>query len=125
MRALCDLLEVSPSGYYRWRKRQLSAHEREDAALASQIAAARRRSRGNYGSPRIVIELRENGTPISRRRCSRLMRIQALCGRKRHRRRPRTTDSTHKKPVAENQLGKHHGPIGPDQVWITDINYLR
>jgi transposase InsO family protein len=92
--------------------------------LAAQIAAAFRRGRGNYGAPRIVEELRAQGTHISRRGCARLMRALGLRGRKRHRRHPRTTDSRHGRPVPDNQLAQRPRPTGPDQVWITDITYL-
>ncbi len=125
IRLLCGLLEVSPSGYYRWRLHRPSARQRQDADLAVQIAAAHRASRGNYGAPRIVEDLREQGTGTSRRRCARLMRAQGLRGRKKHRRHPRTTDSRHRQPVAENLLALRPAPTGPNQSWMTDITYLR
>ena len=53
------------------------------------------------------------------------MRELGLKGKKRHRRRPRTTDSRHGQPVAENLLAKRPAPTGPNQTWITDITYLR
>ncbi len=125
IRLLCRALLVSCSGYYRWRRRPCSARQRRDAELAAQIAAAHRTGRGNYGAPRIVRELREHGTPISQRRCARLMRELGLTGKKRHRRKPRTTDSRHGQPVAANQLAARPAPTGPNQTWVTDITYLR
>jgi transposase InsO family protein len=125
IRGLCELLGVSPSGYYKWRYAQPSARQREDASLAVKIAAAHRQSRGNYGAPRIVAELRDQGTKTSRRRCARLMQDQELRGRKRHSRKPRTTDSRHDRPVAENRLAKCPAPTQANQIWITDITYLQ
>jgi transposase InsO family protein len=125
IRRLCEVLGVSPSGYYRWRQRSLSARRRRDAELTPQIAAAHRKGRGAYGAPRIVKELREQGTPISQRRCARLMRELGLKGKKRHCRKPRTTDSSHGKAVPQNHLAQRPAPSGPNQVWITDITYLR
>lgn len=125
IRGLCELLGVSPSGYYKWLHARPSARQSEDAVLAAKIAAAHRKSRGNYGSPRIVEELREQGTKTSRRRCTRLMREQDLRGRKRHSRRPRTTDSRHNRPVAENRLAKCPAPTKANEIWITDITYLQ
>jgi len=125
VRMLCWLLGVSPSGYYRWRGRKPGVRRRSDETLKAQIASAHRKSRGNYGSPRIVVELREQGTRISRRRCARLMRELGLRGRKKHARRPRTTDSGHGKAVPENLLARQPAPTGPNQVWVTDITYLR
>jgi transposase InsO family protein len=124
IRLLCLMLHVSRSGYYRWRRHPLSARKRRDAELAAQIAVAHRKGRGSYGAPRIVRELREQGTPISQRRCARLMRELDLRGKKRHRRKPRTTDSRHGRPVAENLLAKRPTPTGPNQVWVGDITFI-
>jgi putative transposase len=124
-RLLCAILGVSRSGYYRWRDRRPSARQRRDAELASQIAAAHRKGRGAYGAPRIVQELRAQGTPISQRRCARLMRQMGLKGKKRHRRKPRTTDSRHGQPVADNLLALRPAPTGPNQTWVTDITFLQ
>jgi transposase InsO family protein len=122
---LCAVLGVSRSGYYHWRQQLPCARQREDAFLAAQIAAAHRIGRGNYGAPRIVEHLREQGMGISRRRCARLMRSLGLRGRKRHGRHPRTTDSRHGQGVPANLLAQSPAPSGPNQVWITDITYLK
>jgi transposase InsO family protein len=125
LRLLCAVLGVSRSGYYRWRAHRPSARKRQDAELSAQIARAHRQGRGSYGAPRIVKELREAGTPISQRRCARLMRELGLKGKKRHARKPRTTDSRHGQPVADNRLVQRPAPTGPNQIWVTDITYLR
>jgi len=125
VRLLCGLLGVSSSGYYSWRQKRPSKRQREDAALAAQIAAAHRASRGTYGVPRIVEDLREEGTRTSKRRCARLMRTQGLHGKKKNRRRPRTTDSRHAQPVAANLIADRPAPSGPNQAWRTDITYLK
>ena len=124
VRLLCELLAVSRSGYYRWQMRRPTKRQRDDARLAEQIAAAHARSRKTYGTPRIVVELSKENTPISKRRCARLMKAQGLQGRKKHRRRPRTTDSRHAHAPAENLLAKTAPPTGPNQAWMTDITYI-
>src|SRR5688500_7781482 len=124
VRVLCELLEVSRSGYYRWKEPRATKRQRDDVQLAAQIAAAHARSRKNYGAPRIVEELREEGTAISKRRCARLMKARGLQGRKKQRRRPRTTDSKHDHAPAKNLLAKQPAPSGPNQSWMTDITYI-
>ena len=124
VRLLCELLAVSRSGYYQWEEHRPSQRERDDTRLAVRIARAHARSRKTYGAPRIAEELREEGTPISKRRCARLMKAQGLQGRKKHRRRPRTTDSGHAHAPAENLLAKTPAPNGPNQAWMTDITYI-
>lgn len=116
IRWLCRLWEVAPSGYYRWRHHRPGPRQREDTAIAAQIAAAHAASRGTYGAPRLVEDLREEGTRTSKRRCARLMRAQGLRGRKKHCRHPRTTDSRHEQPVAGNLIAQRPAPTGPNQV---------
>ena len=107
---LCALLGVSRSGYYHWQTRRPTPRQSEDEQLSTKIIAAHVRSRRNYGAPRLVAELREEGTAISKRRCARLMKAHALRGRKKHRRRPRTTDSDHAHAPAANLLGQQPAP---------------
>ena len=50
---MCTVLKVSTSGYYAWRKRPESAHDREDVRLGVLIEEAHVRLRATYGSPRV------------------------------------------------------------------------
>ena len=125
VRLLCQSLEVAASGYYRWRAQPRSRRQQEDEILTIQIVAAHRKSRRTYGAPRIVEELRECEVRISRRRCARLMRAQGVRGTKKNRKRPRTTDSHHGRPTPANRLATTASPSGPNQVWLTDITYLK
>jgi transposase InsO family protein len=125
VRMLCELFEVAPSGYYRWRQNRSGERKHEDAEIAKKVAASHRASRGAYGAPRIVVDLREAGTHTSKRRCARLMRELGLQGRKKHRRKPRTTDSRHAKPVVANLVAERPDPTGPNQCWLTDITYIQ
>ena len=49
---LCDVLDVSRSGFYASLKRPLAARKTDDARLAIEIGVAHKRLRGIYGSPR-------------------------------------------------------------------------
>ena len=83
---LCNTLGVSLSGYYAWKNRPLSEHQREDQQLAKHTHAVYHACRQVYGSPRIHAELREQGISVSRKRVARLMRELGLSAcRRRHR----------------------------------------
>ena len=122
---LCRAFEVSPSGYYDWRRRQQQPGPRavEDQELTEHIRRIHHESRHTYGAPRIQAALRAGGRRHGRNRLSRLMRQQHICGRVRRRHRVRTTDSGHEQPIAPNRLA---GLVvrQANQVWVADITYI-
>ena len=126
MRALCQALEVSPSGYYDWRRRQAHPGPRaqEDARLGAQLVQLHQASRQTYGSPRLQVALARAGHAPGRRRIARLMRQHDLCGRAKGRFRVRTTDSRHDQPIAPNRLPEWPAPTAPNQIWLGDITYI-
>ena len=85
---MCRMLSVSRAGYYAWRRRGPSARAQADVPLQVAVAAAHRRSRGTYGSPRILRDLQEAGIAIGRKRVARLLRQAGLRGVSRRRFRP-------------------------------------
>jgi transposase InsO family protein len=122
---LCDLLEVSRSGYHRWETAAPTAREKQDEVLADHIVQAHAQSRQNYGAPRIQAELQDRDIKISKRRCARIMAQHGIRGKKKHRRRPQTTDSRHGYAPAPNVLRERGKPTAANQVWMTDITYLK
>lgn len=122
--ALCRVLEVSRQGDYEWRGRDPSARTKTDSLLSVKIAASHRRSRGTYGSPRIMADLREDGHRVSRKRVARLMRQAGLSGCRPRRYRV-TTDSGHENPIADDCVKRDFTPLRPDEVWASDITYVR
>ena len=123
--ALCKALKVSRSGYYAWASRATSQHDRDDVQLLVHVRDAHRQSRGTYGSTRVRRELvMGRGFQVGRRRIARLMRQNGLAGC--HPRRFRvTTDSTHAHPIAPNVVDRSFTATAPNQLWVTDITYVR
>jgi putative transposase len=123
VRVLCETLGVSLSGYYAWKKRPLSQHQREDQQLAGRIQAVYHANRQVYGSPRIHVELRDQGIYVSRKRVARLMREQGLSAcRRRHR-----TITTHSEPgarFASNVLNQQFTASRPNEKWTGDITAI-
>ena len=120
---LCETLGVSLSGYYGWKKRPMSQHQREDQQLAEHIHAVYHACRQVYGSPRIHAELRDQGIPCSRKRVARLMRERGLTARRRHHR----TITTRSEPgarVAPNVLDQEFTATRPNEKWTGDITAI-
>ena len=118
-----QLCEVSPSGYYAWQGRPASKHQRDDMIYLAYIRSAFRESNGTYGSPRMTVELQEQGLDIGRRRVARLMKDNGLQARQK-RRFKCTTDSQHNYPVYPNLLQQDFTASRPNEKWGVDISYI-
>ena len=127
IRALCQALEVSLSGYYDWRQRKScpSARALEEQELQAQIARIHDESRQTYGAPRVQMCLRGQGQRHGRNRIARLMRAHGLYGRQKRRYRVVTTDSKHDHPIAPNRLAAAPVASRTNQLWVADITYVR
>jgi len=121
--AMCRVLEVGASGYYRWRGRKPSARDAENERLMEKIKATHAGSRSTYGSPKIYRKLRRDGERVNHKRVARLMKEQGITAR-RVKKFKRTTDSRHSLPVAENILARDFKATRPDAVWTSDITYI-
>jgi putative transposase len=124
VRIQCEVLEVSPAGYYAWRARPESRRFAANRELVDDIKRVHHDACGRYGSPRIHRELKDQGRGVSRGRIERLMRhhgIRAIMARPRW---VRTTDSRHNLPIAPNLLDRNFGAAAPNQVWLADITYV-
>jgi transposase InsO family protein len=122
----CDALEVSRSGYYAWRRRPISARQERRAKLADEIRAAHAEHRGVYGSPRVHRVLADRGEQACENTVAKIMKEEEIAAKKKRKFTPRTTDSQHAKPVADNVLDRQFaaGIPGADCKWVTDITYV-
>jgi len=87
------------------------------------IRAAHTRTRETYGARRLQPELAKEGFVDGRDRIERLRREMGLRCRQKRKFKV-TTDSAHKRPVAENVLGQVFEPTRPNEVWTGDITYI-
>jgi putative transposase len=123
VRAMCRVLEVSPSRYYRWRRQPQSAREKENERLLGKIRAIHEESRRNYGSPKVYQKLRQQGEQVNHKRVEQLMKEHQIRA-KRARKFKATTNSKHAHPVAENLLNREFQQAAPDRAWAGDITYV-
>jgi transposase InsO family protein len=121
---MCEVLGVSPSGYYAWRGRPLiTPRVRANRALAARIRAIHAATRGRYGSPRIHQALQTSGEPVGRKRVITLMRAAQLRGRPRRRFRL-TTQVDAVAPAAPNRVNQHFTVAQPNALWAGDITAI-
>ncbi len=121
---MCRVLKVSRSGFYGWHKRSPSLREQRNEQLLAKIRAVHRENRELYGSPRVHRALLIDGQVVSRNTVAKLMRRAKIRAKTRKRFVPRTTDSRHPNPVADNRLDRDFAAEAPDHKWVADITYV-
>jgi transposase InsO family protein len=120
---LCELFDVSVSGYDAQQSRPMSTHARDEARLEMEIRAAHKRTRQTCGPESLQKDLAAHGVAVG---VSRIKRIRTKLGiRCRQKRKFKaTTDSGHTMPVADNVLKQDFSTTAPNQVWVTDLTYI-
>ena len=117
-------MNVSRSGFYDWRNRQISTLQMANRVLDEQIQRIYHDHRGCYGYRRICEEIRFMGYSASPERIRRRMKrlgLKAIQSRKfKH-----TTNSKHRLPIQPNVLNQNFNATHPNQTWIADITYIR
>jgi putative transposase len=113
---VCKVLDCARSSYYH-RPRPSS-----DAGLQhalKEVATVW----PTYGYRRVTHQLRREGWTVNHKRVERLMRQLGLQAHRKLKRRT-TTDSSHAFPRYPN-LVEHLEIVRPEQVWVSDITYIR
>ena len=120
----CEVLRVSRSGFYSWRKRPPSATATRRAALTQEVREVHRLSRENYGAVRVHQALGQRGTKCDRKTVAKVMREAGIHSKTSRKFRVTTTDSNHAHPVAENVLARDFTAEKANQKWVADITYI-
>ena len=122
--AVCDLLEVSRSGFYAWRSAEESQREEQDRELLPFIQEVFWRHRRRYGARRIVMELSSRGIACGVARVARLMKTAGFRAIQPKSYRPKTTESRHRLGYNQNLLVGRAAPSRINEVWVGDITYI-
>jgi len=122
---MCHLLEVSTSGFYEWLDRPDSNRETENQAIIKKIKGIHEGPKRVYGSPRITQELQDEGFEVSENRIARLMKKAGISAKTSKKFKVVTTDSNHSYPVSPNLLNRCFVAEKLNQVWLSDITYIR
>ena len=125
---MCGLLEVSRSGFYKWRKSRVggpSPSRQRRAELDAQVAGFHQASDGVYGAPRILADLRAAGQRVSRKTVAASLRRQGLAGICPRRFAPATTVVDLDAPVPTDLVRRRFDTGELDRVWSDPYTYLR
>ncbi len=121
---MCQVFKISKSGYYSWLNSVPSKRWKENEELLVLIMKIFKYSNKTYGSPRITGELHAEYRNVSRQRVARIMKAAGIRARK-SRKFVITTDAKHNYPIAPNVLNRNFRTTREDEVWVSDITYVR
>ena len=120
---MCRVLNVARAGFYAWLHNPVSARDKDNQRLLMLIRDSYSLSGGVYGYRRVHGDLNEIGETCGKNRVGRIMqqnRIKAVRGYKAPRRiagRPSV--------VTPNRVQRQFTVVRANQVWVTDITYIR
>ena len=119
---MCEVLDVSRSGFHAWLTRPASKRARHDARLVTSIDKSFKDSDRTYGARRIWRDVLEDGLACGLHRVERLMRLNALRARPRRRGAPK--DDGERSQIAANILDRDFRATRPNQKWLADFTYI-
>lgn len=121
---MCQVLEVSRSGYYSYWKRPPSRRAEENLVLSSAILRIHNASHRIYGLWQILNKLLAEGRRCGKNRLYGLMRKLGIRSKVKRKYKV-TTHSKHKEPISENLLNRQFDWDEPDRAYVSDITYIR
>ncbi|MBL7252581.1 IS3 family transposase [Alcanivorax marinus] len=120
---MCRVLEVSRSGFYKWRGPPPCAAQLRRERVENKVVESFGEFKARYGAPRLALELKAAGLPCSKNFVANIMRLRGI--------RARNGKGFHYRPasptminVEDNLLRRRFRAEGPNQKWVTDIAYI-
>lgn len=120
---MCEVMEVSRSGYYSYARRLENPIPDQDALLVESVKRIHQESDASYGTRRMSKQLQSEGHEVGRFKAKTLMKKAEVQVRTKKKFKV-TTQSDHDHPVAPNLLDQKFQVDYPNTVWVGDITYL-
>ena len=120
---VCEVLQVSPSGYHKWLKNKVSFRVKENQRILEIIKFHHNKSKATYGLPRIYAAMRKEGIGVNKKRIARLMKVNNIKAKTKRRFRVTTVQNT-KAQASENILKQNFTALSENKIWTGDITYL-
>lgn len=124
MSVLCEIADITRSGYYKWIHRKKSQNELLNEDLLDLIREAYEESDGILGYRQMTIKiLREQNIKVNHKRIYRLMKISGLksvCRKKKY-----NYIKSNPEVVAENILKRNFKAEHSCEKWLTDVTEFK
>jgi putative transposase len=124
---MCEVLNVSASGYYDSIDRPASAKAERHDRIKQTVRQVHAKSHGIYGSQKVaqVMQKCDDLESACRNTVAAAMRELGLKSRVSKSFTPTTTQADPSKSPAENKLDRNFTADAPNRKWVTDITFLR
>ena len=123
--ALCSILKLNRSSYYKWLNRKETEQEIENRALIGKIKIIQESRNYIYGARRLTMILNKNANEKhNRKKIHRLMKIAGIECQIRKKRKS-ITKAAPGSQAAENILGRDFAADAPDRKWLTDVTEFK
>ena len=123
LKRMCQVLQVSRSGYYDWARRQESNRSQRDRTLLKEIRKVHEETKEAYGANKTWRTLNQSGMACGKHRVARLRR-QAGIEARRKRKFRLAYKARNTAPAPPNLLRWPFKADYPDQVWVTDVTFV-
>ena len=125
--SMCDVMNVSTSGYYSRLGRKPSVRAQRNDQIKQAVQQLYDESHGIYGSYKIadLMQEREELESACRKTVAAAMRDLGLKSKVCKTFKPTTTTVDPSKKPADNLLDRDFQAARPNEKWVTDITYLR
>ncbi len=120
---MCRVLQLTRSSYNYWRSHLSSSYRQRNAVLLQEIKRIVEASRGTYGSPRMVRELRKRGFVCNLKRIAKLMQDNNIQAKTKKRFKV-TTNSSKTRNASPNLVQQEFHAERPNQLWTSDMTYV-
>lgn len=123
VKRMCQIFQISRSGYYDWTRREESKHSQQDRDLLKAIRKIHQEVKEAYGAIKTWRTLQGSGTVCGKHRVARLRR-QAGIEARRKRKFRLAYQARHTQPAPPNLLRWPFKADYPDQIWVTDVTFI-
>jgi len=120
---MCEVLQVSRSGYYDWRLRAESERRRQDRILLTEIRRVHYSNKEAYGTVRTWREMKRAGVGCGKHRVARLRRLGGIESRRR-RKFKLAYQARNSAPAAANLLSRPFQAGAPNRIWVADVSFI-
>jgi len=121
---MCQVLQVSRSGFYAWQHRAVSPRARANQALMERMRILHRQTREAYGARKMWQLLNRDGLVCGRHRVARLRRLAGIVALRR-RRYIRTVQARQQEtPAIPNRLNQQFAVSAKNRVWAGDLTFV-